>query len=451
MSDAFNQMLAQGPTPIKFADPVNQMAQLMQLKNAQQTGVVNQMAIDKGQRQQADQAAYRNMLAQPGLDVNDPATQARMLGLGGGEDLTALGTLAKNRIDMDTRRQALDNEAYEREVEGYKAAAPYNPTREQLAQHFELGLNNPILKTRGVFAQPGAREGFMAKLASDEGFAELQRMSNSASSGVSQLDRAKIVRQQQLGAGGGAGGTLESGGNVQQAIPYQTGAYSVITRGGQQKVYSPDGKEVFGEDAARVVREGYAAGVVNQGERAGSRQTATDVSKTSQAAFAQVGKIRQASGVYDQVVDAIDRGATSGVIANMFPTLTAPSIELDYLQGQLGLNVVGSVTFGALSEGELKLAMAQGLPTGLEGPQLKQWVQAKQVAQNKLADYMEEQVAYLDSPGASRAGWLEKVRANKKAGSTPAANDQAIPEGATATGPNGQQIIVKGGQWQPVP
>ena len=50
MSDAFNQMLAQGPTPIKFADPVNQMAQLMQLKNYQQTGVVNQMAIDKGQR-----------------------------------------------------------------------------------------------------------------------------------------------------------------------------------------------------------------------------------------------------------------------------------------------------------------------------------------------------------------------------------------------------------------
>jgi hypothetical protein len=50
MSDAFNQMLAQGPTPIKIENPVNQMAQLMQLKNAQQTGVVNQMAIDKGQR-----------------------------------------------------------------------------------------------------------------------------------------------------------------------------------------------------------------------------------------------------------------------------------------------------------------------------------------------------------------------------------------------------------------
>ena len=274
MSDAFNQMLAQGPTPIKFADPVNQMAQLMQLKNAQQTGVVNQMAIDKGNRQLADQAAYRNMLAQPGLDVNDPATQARMLGLGGGEDLAALGTMAKNRIEMDTRRQALDDEVYEREVEGYKVSSPYNGTRAQIAQHFEIGMNNPILKTRGVFAQPGARESFMAKLASDEGFAELQRMANSASSGVSQLDRAKIVRQQQLGAGGGAGGTLESGGNVQQAVPYQTGAYSIITRGGQQKVYSPDGKEVFGEDAARVVREGYAAGAIDQGSRALARKAA---------------------------------------------------------------------------------------------------------------------------------------------------------------------------------
>jgi hypothetical protein len=194
MSDAFNQMLAQGPTPIKFADPINQMAQIMQLKNYQQTGVVNQMAIDKGQRQLADQATYRNMLAQPGFDVNDPATQARMLGLGGGEDLAAVGTMAKNRIDMDTRRQALDNETYEREVEGYKATAPYNGTREQLAQHFEFGMNNPILKTRGLFAQPGAREGFMAKLASDEGFAELQRISNLASGGVSQQDTAELAK-----------------------------------------------------------------------------------------------------------------------------------------------------------------------------------------------------------------------------------------------------------------
>lgn len=109
MSDAFNQMLAQGPTPIKFADPVNQMAQLMQLKNAQQTGVVNQMAIDKGQRQQADQAALRNMLGQTGFNVNDPTQRAQLLGYEGGPEIvTALDTSALNKSKLtETNNKAI--------------------------------------------------------------------------------------------------------------------------------------------------------------------------------------------------------------------------------------------------------------------------------------------------------------------------------------------------------
>ena len=75
MSDAFNQMLAQGPTPIKFADPVNQMAQLMQLKNAQQTGVVNQMAIDKGQREIATQNSLRALYANGGRPTADQISE----------------------------------------------------------------------------------------------------------------------------------------------------------------------------------------------------------------------------------------------------------------------------------------------------------------------------------------------------------------------------------------
>ena len=429
MSDAFNQMLAQGPTPIKFADPVNQMAQLMQLKNYQQTGVVNQMAIDKGQRQQADQAAYRNMLAQPGFDVNDPATQARMLGLGGGEDLAALGTMAKNRIDMDTRRQALDNEAYEREVEGYKAAAPYNGSREQIAQHFELGLNNPILKTRGVFAQPGAREGFMAKLASDEGFAELQRMSNSASSGVSQLDRAKIVRQEQLGAGGGTGGTLESGGNVQQGQIFADGSSVYMTKNGGLVVKDPQGKVVAGADAARVVQAGNASGAANMGNRAQEMESGKGAAKAATAAFAEVDRIRGASRLYDQALSAIDSGSQSGALNELFPSIFAPTVNLEYIRDQLGLAVIAGTTFGALSEAELRLAMNQGLPTGLEGPKLKEWIIGKKAADAKLATYLESQAKYLEG-GGSRGGWLKMTGAKTTdaGGATATASERPSPE-----------------------
>ena len=429
MSDAFNQMLAQGPTPIKFADPINQMAQIMQLKNYQQTGVVNQMAIDKGQRQQADQAAYRNMLAQPGLDLNDPATQAQMLGLGGGDDLAALGTLAKNQIDMDTRRQALDDEAYKQEVEGYKAAAPYNGTREQIAQHFELGLNNPILKTRGVFAQPGARESFMAKLASDEGFAELQRMSNSASSGVSQLDRAKIVRQEQLGAGGGTGGTLESGGNVQQAQIFADGSSVYMAKNGGLVVRDPQGKVVTGAEAAQVVQAGNASGAANMGNRAQEMESGKGAAKAATAAFAEVDRIRGASRLYDQAISAIDSGSQSGALNELFPSVFAPTVNLEYIRDQLGLAVIAGTTFGALSEAELRLAMNQGLPTGLEGPKLKEWIIGKKAADAKLANYLERQAVFLES-GGSRGDWLKKTGAKTTdaGGATATASERPSPE-----------------------
>ena len=172
MTAAFNQMLAQGPTPIKFADPVNQMAQLMQLKNAQQTGVVNQMAIDKGQRQQADQAAYRNMLAQPGFNSTDPATRAQMLGLGRGEDLTALDASAKTQRD-------LAKTAYDERAASYKAGAPFNATAQQYLDYFDAGAQDPVLgahweNNEGGIAPMRAR--LVQLLSTPEGLAHVREM-----------------------------------------------------------------------------------------------------------------------------------------------------------------------------------------------------------------------------------------------------------------------------------
>ena len=435
----FNAMIADSGTAIDTVTPLNnffnmrrqQASDKSAMEDRRQKNIVNQMTIDKGQRDQADQAAYRNMLAQPGFDVNDPATQARMLGLGGGEDLAALGTLARNKIDMDTRRQALDNEAYEREVEGYKAAAPYNGSREQIAQHFEIGMNTPILKTRGVFAQPGAREGFMAKLASDEGFAELQRMSNSASSGVSQLDRAKIVRQEQLGAGGGTGGTLESGGNVQQAQMFADGSSAYISKNGNMVVKNPEQKIVTGAEAARVVQAGNASGAANMGNRAQEMESGKGAAKAATAAFAEVDRIRGASRLYDQAISAIDSGSQSGALNELFPSVFAPTVNLEYIRDQLGLAVIAGTTFGALSEAELRLAMNQGLPTGLEGPKLKEWIIGKKAADAKLSNYLERQAVFLEG-GGSRGDWLKKTGAKTTdaGGATATASGQASPEDA---------------------
>jgi len=93
-------------------------------------------------------------------------------------------------------------------------------------------------------------------------------------------------------------------------------------------------------------------------------------------------------------------GAGTGPIEHLFPSFRAASVELDQLRNELGLDVIGGVTFGALSKGELDLALNTGLPTGLDGPELIAWLDRKEAAQIKLRSNLAEAVQFLDSGGS---------------------------------------------------
>ena len=54
------------------------------------------------------------------------------------------------------------------------------------------------------------------------------------------------------------------------------------------------------------------------------------------------------------------------------------------IRNTLGLNVIGSVTFGALSEGELNLALSTALPGIRDKTKLREWVANKREASRKL-------------------------------------------------------------------
>lgn len=141
-------------------------------------------------------------------------------------------------------------------------------------------------------------------------------------------------------------------------------------------------------------------------------------------AFARVNAIREQAGRLNEVVRLIDEGATTGVIAERLPDWNASTIELRNLQRQLGLDVVGSVTFGALSESELALALQTGLPTQLSGPDLKNWAIRKKAAQEKLADYLERQAIFLSTPGNTLDMWLRQVQQERA--DAPAPSTQGV-------------------------
>jgi hypothetical protein len=121
----------------------------------------------------------------------------------------------------------------------------------------------------------------------------------------------------------------------------------------------------------------------------------------------KIAKIDLGLSNIDAAIQAVNDGAGLGAIERRFPSITAASVALDNIQGKMALDVIGSVTFGALSQGELDLAREVALPTGLEGPELIKYLNDRKAAQKKLRDYYNEQIQFLDQ-GGTVAGFMRQ-------------------------------------------
>lgn len=125
--------------------------------------------------------------------------------------------------------------------------------------------------------------------------------------------------------------------------------------------------------------------------------------------FEQVGKINNNISNINRAITLLDQGAKTGAVERFLPSVKAATVELNNLRNQLGLDVVGAVTFGALSKGELDLALDTALPTGLNEPELKAWLQRKRESQEKLRGYLEDQINFLDQ-GGTKAGFMRQMK-----------------------------------------
>lgn len=201
----------------------------------------------------------------------------------------------------------------------------------------------------------------------------------------------------------------DEGVKVQSSSILPNGTVVLVTTNGETRVVGPDGVKLTGQERVDAVRDAEDFGVEIQTKRSAGRK-AGEIGQTEvQKAFENVGKIRGNIANIDSAIAALDAGATTGVIASKFPNWKASTIELQNIQRRLGLDIIGSVTFGALSEGELSLALETALPLTMNEPQLKDWLIRKKTAQNKLADYITEQARFLSKPGRTLGDWLTEV------------------------------------------
>lgn len=231
----------------------------------------------------------------------------------------------------------------------------------------------------------------------------------------------------------------QGGVEVQSSKILEDGTSIIITKDGQSIVRDRQGDLLKGRDREDAIIAAREFGVDEQGRRSGARAGGEIGQKVANQAFDSLGKVRTNLSNIDEAISAIDRGAETGVIYSKLPNVKAASVELGNIRNKLGLDVVGATTFGALSHGELNLALDTALPTDLKPKDLRKWLVNKKAAQQKLAGYLDEQVRFLSKPGATLGQWQDYV--NQK-GQQQSATPAAV-QGQTPGIPQGFRIVGK--------
>lgn len=205
--------------------------------------------------------------------------------------------------------------------------------------------------------------------------------------------------------GGGVPATFRALDMQAQAAGFQKGTpeYNefMATRGAGLQA----GAKTTAENLADIATGGAAEGAKDLGKASIAAGT---------AAWEGYGKVQTNLANIDEAIAAIDRGANSGLVYNMLPSVTEASASLTNAMNRMGLDVIGSVTFGALSEGEMRLAMETAVPQGLAPPELRQWLVRKRDAQQKAAAMMANAAQFLTVPGNTLNDWIAKNKAEKK-------------------------------------
>jgi len=211
------------------------------------------------------------------------------------------------------------------------------------------------------------------------------------------------------------GGTDEDAAEVQASSILDGGVVVTVMKDGTTKVLDAAGIPLEGDARAEAIREAEERGIEIQAGRAGGRRAATVAVNTSLSAFDQVGKSRSNIANLEEARRlVVEEGANTGVIADRLPNWKASTVALDTVKNELGLDVVGSVTFGALSQGELTLALNTALPTNLSEDALVDWIDRKIEAQRKLQDYLYAQAIYLSDGDKTIGDWLRSQKAEKE-------------------------------------
>ena len=168
--------------------------------------------------------------------------------------------------------------------------------------------------------------------------------------------------------------------------------------------------------------------------------------KAGEQAAIGVQKIDKNIANLSLAITALDKGARTGAVQQFLPSVKAASVELDNIRNNLGLDIVGAATFGALSESELKFALSTAIPTGLNEGELKDFLIRKRDAQQKARGALANAAREFAS-GKTRAQLLTQQEEARGPQLPQGVTEEDIQETMRANNMTREQVLQKlGGQ-----
>jgi len=206
-------------------------------------------------------------------------------------------------------------------------------------------------------------------------------------------------------------GTGKSGGTVGlKSTNYLPGGLSQLTFEDGRTVFKLGDRVVPVEEVYEILDRETQKEIAAGGEKEAAKAKATFNAERIKEAYDTTSLIAQENARYDELLrlyeEDPDFDMNSWINTNL-PNVSSAANRFNNIVKSLGLGVVSSTTFGALSEGELKLALAVGFPPGMSRDETIKYLKDKQNAIAKLNREMIGMARHFEDNG-STSEYLEK-------------------------------------------
>jgi hypothetical protein len=212
---------------------------------------------------------------------------------------------------------------------------------------------------------------------------------------------------------------------VQSTIPIgETGFFINIFNDGTSQAVDAAGRVLQGEERAEALKTAQQLGIDLAREKAGATKRAEISMGEGKEAYDKANSVLKTIAELKNARRLIaEEGASTGAWQKYLPTFRDATIALRNAQRRLGLEVIGSVTFGALNSEELRLALETALDTDMSGPGLLKMLDELIPAQEKVAKEQMKLAQYLLRGGDLGTYLAESAEPSPAGGAVRSADD----------------------------